>query len=209
MALLLAALSACGGFDYRRVDPGQAGGAPLDGAVHYTLGDAFFRDPPDCIAILPASGAAASGLAQPIEAAALRVIAARVPRAIGADERQRIERRFGLNPETVEDRRRFAKATGCRFGARPQILTADTHYAIFWSGRRIGIALDIVRHSDGAILWRAAHVARRDDGGLPFSPLAIGAAATRAGLALSDGEAVLSMIDDVMRRIAVTLPDLR
>jgi hypothetical protein len=207
--LLMAALSACGGGDYRPFDPGEAGGAPLDGAVHYALSDVFFRDPPDCIAILPVLGAAASGLGRPIEAAASRMIAARVPRTIGAEERRRIERKFGLDPESTEDRGRFASLTGCRFGARPRVLVADNLYAVFWSRRRIGIALDIVRYSDNTILWRATHDAHRDHGGLPFSPLAIGTATARAGIALSDGEAVLSMIDDVMRRIAVTLPDIR
>ncbi|MBT5839744.1 MAG: hypothetical protein HOH80_12165, partial [Rhodospirillaceae bacterium] len=69
--------------------------------------------------------------------------------------------------------------------------------------------LTIERAGDGFQIWYARHKARRGDGGLPLSPLGLGGAAISAGWVQGDGDRLPSMIDDAMRRIAMTIPDTR
>ena len=58
-------------------------------------------------------------------------------------------------------------------------------------------------------LWKASHVARRSDGSLPLTPISAPIAIYEAGRFSNDQDILPSMIDDTLRRLVISLPDIR
>ena len=67
----------------------------------------------------------------------------------------------------------------------------------------------MARVADDAVLWKARHVANRSDGGLPFSIIGVAVAGFEAARFRADEDVPDSLIDDAVRRMMVTLPDVR
>lgn len=207
MALLL---SACMQTAYRPVSRGEVPeSSPLDRRVDYHVDDALYRDPPDCVVVLPTQGIDDPGLAKSIAAAFGRRLSARVPRVILPLERRRLERDLALDLDRAEDRRRFAYARRCAFHARAVNGRMADDFMLVWSEKQVGFTVALARTSDDQILWWAAHTARRGNGGLPLSPLGLLGSAAVAGGFHADSEVVDSLIDDALRRMLRTLPDTR
>ncbi|CCQ75287.1 hypothetical protein [Magnetospira sp. QH-2] len=182
---------------------------PLAREVLYHLDRDYYRDPPTCVFVLPTLGLEHPALARRIADSLAQHLSGRVERVVSPLTRQRIERKRGIDLENSGDRRRFALEQRCPFQARAVLGHAEDAYMLVWSERQVGLRLELARAFDDKILWRAAHTARRGDGGLPLSPLSVVASAATAGAFHADGEIMDSLIDDALRRMLRTLPDSR
>jgi hypothetical protein len=138
-----------------------------------------------------------------------RYLGARLPRVIGPLERKRLERGRGIDLDGKSGRQRFAKATGCEAYLLWRVLIAEDSYFLVWSQRRLRIEAALYRLGDDRLFWQAVHTGRRSDGTLPLSPLSLPFAVFEATNFKADDDVLPSMIDDVVRRLIVTLPDLR
>ncbi len=182
----------------------------LDGRrVFFRVERAFYRDPPQCVVVLPApDDHATSAATARIESAVARHLRDKVPRVIGPLRRDRAARRLALDLNDAGDRRRFARLERCDAFLRWRMIGSSSDYFLVWSRRDLGLDVEMFREP-GRTLWKAAHVAHRSDGGLPLSPLSAPFDIYKASRFSKDQDILPSMIDDIMRRLVVTLPDVR
>ncbi len=177
--------------------------------VLYRVEPAFYRDPPDCVVVLgPPAGKAGELANVRIETVVARHLRDKVPRVIGPLGRDRALRRLALDLDDAGDRRRFAGLERCDAFVRWRLIGSSSGYFLVWSRRDIGLDVEMFR-DPGRTLWKASHVAHRSDGSLPLSPLSAPIAIFEASRFSNDRDIVPSMIDDIMRRLVVTLPDVR
>ena len=210
VAVVAVLCGACTTTIYRSYDqPAGTGGDYLGRRVNYFIDRALYAAPPECVVILPSEKGVPARLARLVEPALARHLGGKFPRVIGSVERRRAERRLALNLEVGADRVRFARQTVCNGFVRWKVLEAADEYFFVWSQRRIGLEVAIFRGGDEKLLWRASHTGSRSDGSLPLSPLSLPFAAFEAARFNGDDDVLPSMIDDVARRIVVTLPDVR
>ena len=207
--LVALALSACNTTTYRSYDSPVDESTPVFRDVRYDVADNFYRDPPNCAVVLAAPEDTPTELADMVERAADRHLREKLLRVISPAERQRVVRDLVLDLNNNQDRTRFARMRNCHHILRIHQAKADDTYAVVWSERQVTIELALHTARDSAVIWRAEHTASRGDGGLAMSPLGLGGAALRAGLSHGDSEITPSLVDDAMRRLFVTLPDLR
>ena len=189
--------------EYRAYDerPATSDDAPVERA--------FYRDPPQCVVVLPAPGGGPAGAAAlRIERAVARHLRDKVPRVIGPLRRDRAARRLALDLNHAGDRRRFGQIESCDAFVRWRVIGLSSANFLVWSRRDFGLDVEMFREADRT-LWKASHVARRSDGGLPLSPLSAPVAIFEASRFSNDRDILPSMIDDAMRRLVVTLPDVR
>jgi hypothetical protein len=124
-------------------------------------------------------------------------------------ERKRLEKARGIDTKDESGRRNFAKATGCNAYLIWKVVRAEENYFLVWSQRQVRVEVALFRASDDRLFWQAAHTGRRSDGTLPLSPLSLPFAVFEATDFKADNDVLPSMIDDVVRRLITTLPDLR
>ncbi len=182
----------------------------LDGRrVFFRVERAFYRDPPECVVVLPASdGRAATKAMARIENAVARHLRDKVPRVIGPMRRDRALRRLALDLNHAGDRRRFGQIERCDVFVRWRAIESSGGYFLVWSRRDFGLDIEMFRETDQT-LWKASHVARRSDGNVPLSLLSAPFAIYEAGRFSTDHDILPSMIDDTMRRLVASLPDMR
>lgn len=210
LALLALQLGACAKTTYRAYgDPAKGEDALMVREVTYRLERAIYTTLPRCAVVLPPGGKAPPAIARLAGPALARYLGGRIPRVIGPVERRRLEKQHGVDLNREGDRRHFARASGCRSYLRWRVFAAEDNYFLVWSQRRIGIQASLHRIADDGILWQAAHAGRRSDGSLPLSVFSVPFAAFEATNFKGDGDVLPSMVDDVVRRLMVTLPDLR
>jgi hypothetical protein len=210
LALLALQLAACAKTTYRAYgDAAKDEDLLMGREVTYRLERAIYTTLPQCAVVLPAGGKAPPAIARLAGPALARYLGGRIPRVIGPAERRRLEKHHRVDLGHAGDRRHFAKATGCKTYLRWRVLAAEDKYFLVWSQRRIGIEAALHRAGDDGLLWQAAHIGRRSDGSLPLSAFSVPFAAFEATNFKGDGDVLPSMVDDVVRRLMVTLPDLR
>ena len=207
--LIALTLSACTTTTYQSHETKMPDTTLASRDVFFDVADRIYRDPPDCVTILSAPTGTPLDLAKIAEWAAARHLREKVQRVIGPRSRHKAEQNLALDLSDRQDQKRFAKIENCRFFLTIHEAISDDVYALVWSERSLTLALTIQRARDGAVVWRATHSASRSDGGLPLSPFSLGGAAIRAGMLHGDQEALPSLLDDAMRRMFVTLPDMR
>jgi hypothetical protein len=215
VAFCLAALGACR-TEYRAYDQRPATAAEtaaetaladVDGRhVFFRLDRAFYRDPPSCVVVLPAGNGERATI--PVERAVARHLRDKFPRVVGPLGRDRASRRLALDLSHAGDRRRFARLEGCDVFVRWRAVAEQSDYLLVWSKRDFGLELEMFREPDRT-LWQASHVARRSDGGVPLSPLSAPMAMFEAARFRADQDILPSMIDDTLRRMVASLPDVR
>jgi len=208
--LTLFIVSACNHTSYQAVgETSEKADSQATRTVIYHLDPDFYRDPPNCVVVMPIAGAENKALAHYVEKSIARHLVTKVERVITPLGRRRIEQQQGYDLQNAGDMKRFAYQERCPFHIRASLEGTEEVYALVWSDKRVGIVLSLHRTADDKALWRAAHVARRGEGGLPISPFSLISSAAAAGAFQSDGEATASVADDAMRRVMRTLPDLR
>lgn len=193
-ALLLSSLGAC-------VTPGSS--RPSEHAV----ADGMWRDPPDCVVILP-SGVDGEVEALTAERAFARHLFGRVSKVIAPDQRDAETRYLALDLRHEGDRARYANLTGCRHGAA-LTLAGGRRWAVVWAEATLDLEARMIDLTTGLTVWRARHRATRSNGGLPISPLGFLVAVGTAGTFAADGDLVPSVLDDGLRALTATLPDFR
>jgi hypothetical protein len=182
--------------------------SPFERQVRYRLESIYYADPPTCAFVLPAIRTSDAAVAALVEPAIARHLSQKVPSVIGPMARDRLTRQNAVDLNHDGDRRHFARQTKCPAYLAWRLLHRGDDYVIVWAQRRIGLELKLIRASDESLLWQASHTALRWHGGLPISPAsAVFAAADAARLQL-DRDVLPSLIDDALRRMFVTLPEL-
>lgn len=217
--LALAFLAACNQTTYHATDSGAgprlsgAGeaetAAPLSRSVQYHLDGDFYREAPNCVAVLPSLGLENPVAARLTAKSLAQRLVAKVDRVMTPLKVKRKARALALDLDHEGDRRLFALKTRCPFYARARVLAWSDDFALFWTERQVGLALELFRASDDKPLWRAAHLARRGDGGAPLSLIGAASSVVSAGAEYADQEVLASLVDDAYRRMMMTLPDVR
>ena len=208
LAAAALAAAACTTTTYRGYDGEPAGALPWDREIVYEVDPAIYAASLACVVVAPAPHGEDSPLAEIIERALARHLSERFGRVIGPAERRRIERELAFDLSAVGDRRHFAQGSGCRVFLDWTVLAATEDYAVVFSQRRFGMEITLSQPGAGAPLWQAAHLTRRAEGGLPLSLVSVPLAAFEATRFHRDHDIVASMVEDVVRRLFVTLPDL-
>ncbi len=206
---LVLAVAGCRTTQYGAYDTEPEGLAFLDRKVEFEITDDFYNNPNDCVVVLPLRGTNDHRTQEMVERALARYLSERVPRVIGPRHRRRLARSLAFDIADSQDWAGFAVATGCANGLEAGLLQAGDDYLVVWAQRTLGLEAALIGLSDRRLLWRARHFARRSDGGLPLSPLSVAVeGAMAAGFAM-DGDIQPSLVDDVVRRMTATLPDVR
>lgn len=180
-----------------------AGISPKRTVEHESASD-FLLDPPRCVLLAPTlTKDAEPKLVEMVERAIIPNIAMRVSRVIASGTRDQAARYRGLDMTRPADRRALAAAMNCEAVAEVEIQESGADFLLVWSNLRLGLELRVIRADSGAVLWRARHLARRSDGGLPLGIGSIASVYSAANLAADEDQAA-SLVDDATRRIFVT-----
>jgi len=216
--ILSISLAACAQTSYQTYERVSSGTPTLEGGISsrkvtYEINKSFYRNPPTCIVVLNAIGSVRARHRHLVERVAARHLRGKIAHVIGPDERRALERRLGYDLANSRDLRDFSESkhnqVRCDHFVQIKVKGLEESYAFIWSHRRIHISMNITSIKSSESVWRAEHVASRGDGGLPLSPFSLGTAAFRAGQLYGDKDVFPSLIDDVYRRMLVTLPDVR
>ncbi len=209
LLLLAAVLGACTQTNYRPLNAGTENETPLSRDVYYEVSEAFYTDPPECVFILPPMDAGVPAvLAELVEQALALRLSQKASRVIGPRERRKAERNLALDTRAAVDRHYFARVEHCPAYLEWRVTTASDSNFLVWSRKQIGLQVRLARAKDDSTLWQAAHTTSRSDGGLPLSLISLPVAAAEAAIFSQDADQLPSMIDDVVRRLVVTLPSI-
>ena len=200
--------AACTTTTYRGYDGEPAGALPWDREIVYEVDPAIYATSLACVVVAPAPHGEDSPLAEIIERSLARHLSERVGRVIGPAERRRLERALAFDLSAAGDRRHFGDSTGCSAFLDWTVIAASDEYALVFSQRRFGIEVTLSQAGAATVLWQAAHLTRRAEGGLPLSLVSVPLAAFEATRFHQDQDIVASMVEDAVRRLFVTLPDL-
>lgn len=217
-SLLLAgiAVSACGQVNYvdhanpqamaKRQDDQQGFGRQVD----FHLSHAFYETPPACVMILPTeTPGLTANLRQMVDAAVSRHVSSRIDKVIGARRIAAETRNRALDAGDAGDRRRLGRALACDNLLEIETVGVESVYAVIWTDISVGMRLTLRRARDGEVIWRGKHQARRSDGGLPLTLFGAGGGVFAAGRLAGDDDVLPSMIEDSVRRMMASLPDIR
>ncbi len=180
--------------------------------IEFKIAKDFYRDPPDCIVVLPYFSndkGQWSGRGRIVDNALARQLSGKVIRVIGPNERDHIVRRLAVDLSRIGDRRVLARQARCGFFIQTRPWGGVSVNALVWSETRVGFEVKVTRASDDLLLWQARHVATRSGGGLPLSPLSIVSNTFMAARFSADRDVSRSLVDDALRRMVNTLPDIR
>ena len=194
----------------RPVATDDASIAAVDGRRVYAQVDrAFYSDPPGCVVVMSTSDKrAVAATTARIENAIASHLRDKIPRVIGPMRRDRALRRLALDLNHAGDRRRFAAIEKCGAFLRWRTIVSSNDNFLVWSHRDFGLDVEIFSGSNQT-LWKASHIASRADGNLPLSFLSAPIAIYEAGRFSTDQDILPSMIDDTLRRLVTSLPDIR
>ncbi len=211
VALVSANLGAagCTKTSYGSYDHEPAAVAFLERRVAVEIERAFFASPPDCTVILPTRGGLDSETAAVIERSLGRHLGQRLPRVIGPLSRRRLERAGGFDLSDPVDWSDFSRQTGCDTVLESEAHAVQAEFYLVWAEHRADLEVTLRRIADGMVLWRARHLAGRSDGGLPVGAVSLTISAVEAGRFHGDADILPSLIDDTVRRITASLPDVR
>jgi hypothetical protein len=193
--------------------PVTGDGGPIEAVdgrrVFFRIGPGFYRDPPNCVVVLPApDGQAMTKNAVQIEKAIARHLRDKIARVVGPLGRARAVRRHALDLAHAGDRRRFAGLERCDAFLSWRVTGSSNGYFLVWSRRDFGLQVELFREA-GRSLWKASHTTARSDGNLPFSLFSAPVAMYEAATFSTDDDILPSMVDDTLRRIVASLPDTR
>ena len=208
-ALAALALAACAGppyVDRQGPEPGMM--AQLLEPVVFASGDQLALAPPRCIAILPFASALdqaeASRQAESVRRAIYAHLAPRPPRDI---ELARVDALLAtLSPAARRDYALLGDRLACDTLLLGELLEHRERYLVLYSEIVIGAEVELVRATDGAVLWQARHIATSRGGAVPISPLAAIEGVVRAAANLL-GEERARVTDDLARRLVRALPE--
>lgn len=198
---------------YREVPPKEEEAAEAEWVqrnVEFEVTGDFYRDVPECAVVMPfLVDGRPHARADVVEGAMAAHMAERLGRLVGPREREQEARARGLDLAAAGNAATFARVSRCGYLLTAEPWGGDSVYAVFWTQSRLGLELKLTRAGDGALLWRARHVATRSEGGLPLSPLSALWNIAAAMHFKADADVDDSLAHDAVRRMARTLPDTR
>lgn len=200
-------LVACGPTRYTDYRTQPESPSILERSVASHLGSGFYRPTPGCAVVMPAAGTATAALRHAIESAVYRHLVTKLPQVVGPQARRREVRKLAIDLRRAPDRAILARALRCPVLVEAKIWQSGEDFALIWA--RKNLDLEIVMLRGERLLWKGRHEAGRSDGGLPLSPLSAPFAVARASNLHGDGDAMVSLVDDTVRRIVAALPDVR
>lgn len=207
LILTALSLSACGPTRYTDYASREQSVPVFERSVAVQVGSAFYRPLPDCAVVLPAAGRMTPPLRRAIEETLYRHLVTKIPNVVGPKERARKARSLAVDLRRPDGRAVFARAVGCPVMVEARVWNSSDDFALVWSRKSLDLEVVMVRGE--TLLWKARHDAGRSDGGLPLSPLSAPIAIARASSLYGDNDAMISLVDDTVRRIVVSLPDVR
>jgi hypothetical protein len=199
-------LSGCTRTEYKPYE--ESGKSPVDlyRTVNFYVNPAFREDPPRCVLVLPSQGIGNPGFTGRIEKALVRHLSDNFLRVVSGSARDGAVTKLAFDMAIPADRRDFSQAINCDTVFEYKILKPRHANMLFWSEIRIGLEARLIRQRDELELWKARHIARRSDGGVSFSPLGLAVNAYDANALSSDGDAVESVTEDLVRRLMKSMP---
>lgn len=207
---LLAVLAACSQTRYAGYGKAPDDANPFSRTVEYEVSGDFYADPPACAAVMPFAGDGPRDPRAPIvEESLARQLSARFDRVVGPRLRDHLVRDLAVDLGNARDRRAFASGARCGAFVESKPWGDEGVFALFWTQERVGLEVRMVRATDGAVLWRARHVATRSEGGLPLSPFSAVYDLVTVGDFTTDRDLPYSLVDDATRRLVRTIPDTR
>lgn len=207
--LLSVTLSACMATTYEPITDQAYETNALERKVEFKVSDALYDHMPDCVVVWPLGEGGKQAQNIMIESAIARHLSGKVERVIGPRQRDKLARASAFDLVNSRDRQSFARAQRCSYGVTAQAAQAGTDYLVVWAQHQVGLDLSLSHTESSTELWRARHVGRRGHGGLPLSPISVGLNMFEAGSSSTDEGQLPSLVDDALRRMMVTLPDLR
>ncbi len=204
---ILVTLTACGPTRYTDYQARDEDAALLSRDVSVHLATGFYRPPPTCAVVMPVAGSGTERLRRAIEESLHRHLVTKVNRVVGPVDRRRQERKLLVDLKHADDRALFVRQIRCSVLVEAKIWQSNEDFALVWSRKKLDLEIIMVR--DEALLWKARHTADRADGGLPLSPISAPFAVAKASRLHGDSDAMISLVDDAVRRIVASLPDTR
>jgi len=182
---------------------------PFSRNVYFRIADAFYTDPPHCLIVMPTTDIEVPlDVVNIVEQALALHLSKKVARVIGPEDRRSAERKLALNVKNPLDRRYLARNERCQAYLAWQLKEYDDSYILVWSRKKIGLEVKLMLIENDTELWFASHTTYRSEGGLPLSLLSLPIAAAEATIFNQDAEQLTSMVNDAVRRLIVTLPDV-
>jgi hypothetical protein len=101
-----------------------------------------------------------------------------------------------------------AALDGCTYLLTADLIEDNEIYSVFWSRRQVGVELRLAAVESDQTVWSARHVDSRNEASVPLDPVSLVVSVVRTQDFASDRDILPSMIDDVMRHLFATFPDL-
>lgn len=199
-------LVGCARTEYKPYEESSEPSAGLSRTVNFYVNPTLKKEPPQCVLVLPPQRNDSSGFAHRVERTLVRHLLDRFQRVIGGPGRKARAVKLAFDLTASADRREFAQEIDCTSVFEFRIFQPRHEYMLIWSEIRIGLEARLFRKSDGTLLWKAQHVARRSDGGVSFSPFGLAVNAYEANALSSDGDVVESVTEDLVRRVMKSMP---
>tara|TARA_Y100000588_G_scaffold395003_1_gene519018 strand:+ start:4035 stop:4697 length:663 start_codon:yes stop_codon:yes gene_type:complete len=207
--LFSSAIGACTQTRYHSINAHEEMEMPFSRNVYFRIADAFYTDPPHCLIVMPTTDIEVPlDVVNIVEQALALHLSKKVARVIGPEDRRSAERKLALNVKNPLDRRYLARNERCQAYLAWQLKDYDDSYILVWSRKKIGLEVKLMLIENDTELWFASHTTYRSEGGLPLSLLSLPIAAAEATIFNQDAEQLTSMVNDAVRRLIVTLPDV-
>ncbi|SCA56863.1 conserved exported hypothetical protein [Candidatus Terasakiella magnetica] len=211
LAVCLITLNACTTPSYVDEGKDEMSLNPLN-QVRFKVFDSYKKSPPNCVAVLPFSDerdlqddeALSFDESKAVRQAFYAHLAPQGKRDI---ELPRVDFLLDkLDKKEADKLDAMKNVLNCDAIIRGKILEFDSQFFGLYSRVAVGAEMEMVRLSDGEILWKANHVAQSHGGGLSLSPVGLAMGILDAATNMEE-EQTLRLIDDLSRRLVSTIPD--
>jgi len=187
-------------------------GAILMDPVTYAVREAFFEEPPHCIAVMPFgsvwdgdANAPAFSDAQ-VELVRRAFYASLAPSDRLDVELEQVDEVLANQHRRNGNRyRRASLLLGCDSYLVGQVTAYKNGFYGVYSRVEVGARVKVVRTRDGVDLWQASHVAESHGGGLILSPFSVVTEIFDASSNVRD-EQIHRVTADLARRLVATIP---
>ena len=170
---------------------------------------AYYVDPPSCVVVLPGEGVGDGSQLQLMEGALSRQLSGRIGRVIHPRERRHLVRIMAFDLHDRLGTQKFSNAVKCPTYLRWSVRKMGNNYTPIWSEKFIMVQAELIRAQDDETLWQAVATANRSSGDPPLSFFSLPLAIYNTAQFQNSQDTVASMIDDLARRLMVSLPDVR
>ncbi|WP_135075149.1 tetratricopeptide repeat protein [Terasakiella sp. SH-1] len=211
LAVCLITLNACTTPSYVEEGKDDLSLNPLN-EVHFKVYDSYKQSPPNCVAVLPLTNEHDNSEKASLsfdEGKAVRqaFYAHLAPQGKRDIELPRVD--FLLNKLDEKDTDKLEAMKGvlnCDAIIRGKLVEFESQFFGVYSRVAVGAEMEMVRLSDGELLWKARHIAQSHGGGVSLSPIGLAMGILDAATNMEE-EQTLRLIDDLSRRLVSTIPD--